>query len=63
MYHVTLQRVPATVAAVEKLQVLHILSVFVFVFFGIQHAMHTHNIVICGLPTSTAFSHVISQTA
>jgi hypothetical protein len=29
----------------------------------IQHAMHMRHIVICGLPVSTIFSHIISQTA
>ena len=29
----------------------------------IQHAMRIRHIVICGLPRSTIFSHIISQTA
>jgi hypothetical protein len=30
----------------------------VFVALGIQHAMHMHGIVICGLPGSTLFFHI-----
>jgi hypothetical protein len=41
----------ATISAVEKQWVLHILSVFVTL--GIQHAMHIHQIVVCGLYGST----------
>jgi len=32
----------------------------VLVFLGIQHAMRMRHIVICGLPGSTIFSHIIS---
>jgi hypothetical protein len=35
----------------------------VFAALGIQHAMRMRRIVICGLPGSTIFSHLISQTA
>jgi len=35
----------------------------VFVALGIQHAMHMHLIVISGLPYSTIFFHIITQTA
>jgi len=31
-----------------------------FVALGMQHAMRMHRIVICGLPLSTIFFHVIS---
>jgi hypothetical protein len=31
----------------------------VFVAFGTQHAMHMRHIVICGLPGSTIFFHII----
>jgi hypothetical protein len=35
----------------------------VFVDLGIYHAMHLHHIVICGLPASTIFFHIISSVA
>ena len=44
------------IVTVEKLLVLHNLSVFLAL--GIQHAMRTCHIVICGLPRSTVFFHV-----
>ena len=34
----------------------------VFVALGIQHAMCMRHIVICALPRSTTFFHIISQT-
>ena len=37
--------------------------VCVFVALDIQHAMRMCHIVICGLPLSTTFCHIISQTA
>ena len=51
----------ATIVAVEKQWVLHIMSVFVT--FGIQHAMHTHQTVICGLPGSTVVFCITSKMA
>jgi hypothetical protein len=32
----------------------------VYIALGIQHAMHMQHIVICGLPSSTIFFHIIS---
>jgi len=60
-YNVTLRRVRATIAALEKQYVLHILNVFVAL--GFQNAMRMRHIVISGLPSSTKFIHIISQTA
>ena len=33
---------------------------FVFVVFDIRHAMRVRHIIICGLPGSTVFFHIIS---
>ena len=38
------------------------MGVGVGVAFGIQHAMSMRHIVICGLPGSTLFFHIISKT-
>jgi len=38
-------------------------SEFVFVALVIQHAMRMRHIVICAMPHSTVFSHIISQKA
>jgi len=48
MYIITLRHYGATIDALEKQLVLHILSVFVAL--SIQHEMCMRRIVICGLP-------------
>jgi hypothetical protein len=58
-YNVILRRDRATIVSLEK-------SIFVtyrecvFLALGFQHAMRKHHFVICGLPASTIFFHVIS---
>jgi hypothetical protein len=62
-------RVRATIFAVEKQEVLHILCVCVcvcvcvFVTLGIQHATRVRHIFIHCLSASNIFLHVFSQTA
>ena len=67
MYNITLRRVRVTVFAVEKLAIFAVEKQYVLhivrVCNVIQHAMRMRRIVICGLPGSTVFFHVISQTA
>jgi len=61
MHDVTLRRVRVTIVEVEK-SVSITYSECVFVALGIQHAARMRHIAICGLPRSTIFSHIISQT-
>jgi hypothetical protein len=60
MYNVTRRRVHATTVTEEK---YYTNRVSVFVALGIQHAMRMRPIIIYGLPHSTIFFHIISQTA
>ena len=50
-YNLTLRRVRAAAVVVEQC---------VFVALGIQHAMRKRHIVVCGLPRSAPFFHIIS---
>jgi len=56
-YNVTFSHVRAMIVALKKQLILHILSVFVYL--GIQHAMHMRHIVIFGLPDSAIYFHII----
>ena len=58
MCNVTVRCVRATIVAVEKQWVLHILSVC-FLALGIQHAISMRRIAICDLPHSETFFHII----
>jgi len=63
MYNVTLRRVRETTVAVRKQYIYITFYECVFVALVIQHAMRMRRIIICGLPRTTPFFHIISQTA
>ena len=58
-YNVTLTGLRATIFAAENNE-CYTTSVCVFVALGIQRVMLMRHIVICGLPSSTVFFHIIS---
>jgi hypothetical protein len=58
MYNATIRGFRANIVAVEKQCVLHSLSVFVVLVT--QHAMRMRHVVICGLPRSKIFFHIMS---
>ena len=57
------ERVLITTVAVEKQRVLHIMRVFVALVIQQGNSIFSapHYIVICGLPDSTIFFHIISN--
>jgi hypothetical protein len=58
--NVTIMHVLATIIALEKQNVLHIVSVCLCVALVIQHAKRMCHTVIDGLSRSTIFFHIIS---
>jgi len=42
------------------MNIIQTVCVYVFVALGNTHAMRMHHIVICGLPGSTIYFHIIS---
>jgi len=60
-YILTLRRFCATIVAVESNEYYtRTICVCVFVALGNQHAMRMCHIVVCGLPRSILFFHIIS---
>jgi hypothetical protein len=60
-YNVTLRCLRVTIVSCGKTSITY--SECVCIALGIQHAMRMRRIVICCLPRSTVFFHVISLTA
>jgi len=60
-YNVTSRRVRATIVTMEKWTIITD-SECIFVALDIQHVKRMHHIVICGLPSSIIFFHIILQT-
>jgi len=58
-YNVTLRCVRATIVVVEKAMIIT-QPAYVFVTLDIQHAMRMRHTLVCGLPRSTTFFHIIS---
>ena len=58
MYNVTLGASLQPFVAVGKQYVLHILNVCVAL--GTQNAMRMRHIIMCGLPSSVIYFHIIS---
>jgi hypothetical protein len=58
-YDTILKHIRATTVPAEK-SISVTYSECVFVALVIQHAMHMNQIVICHLPSSTVFAHIIS---
>jgi len=59
---VMLRSVRVAILAMENNK-YYIFRVCVSVALGIQNAMRMRHIAICGLPSYTIFSHIISKTA
>jgi hypothetical protein len=61
MYNITLRRVIATIVAVGKQCTLH--RVIECVALVVQHEIRMGHIVICGLPHSAIFFHIVYKLA